>query len=202
MTRRDGVVGVFDGKSPTLFLLGGLLMVAFVTNTYLTTFTGSGYPVLHDVVGPAGFAIGTLGLFGLYPALAERMPRLARIAAAVAILPAIGWTIIVLGGVATTTGLLPADTSPPVVIPIGTIATTLLAFLLFGITTLRADTHSRLVGILLLVPAAMFVLLMVRLAPPFVIDSGHLVGILGTGIALRASGTPAERGDPSLDATP
>lgn len=202
MTRHDGVTGVLHGKSPGLFLLAGILMVAFATNTYLTTFSGSGYPVIQSVVGPAGFGLGTLALLGLYPTLVERTPRLARIAAAVAILPAIGWTIIVLGGVATTTGVLPADSSPPVVIPMGTIATTLLAFLLFGITTLRADTHSRLVGILLLVPAAMFVLLMARLAPPFVIDSGHLVGILGTGIALRASGTPAERGDPSIDATP
>lgn len=202
MTRRDGVTGVLDGKSATLFLLGGLLMVAFATNTTLTTFTGSGYPVIQSVAGPAGFALGTLALFGLYPTLAERTPRLARVAAAVAVFPAIGWTVIVLGGVATTAGVLPAEASPPVVIPIGTIATTLLAFLLFGITTLRADAHSRLVGILLLVPAAMFVLLMARLAPPFVIDSGHLVGILGTGIALRASDTPAERGDPTFDATP
>lgn len=202
MTDGEGVLEALGGRRTALFAVAAVLLAAFAANTALRTFAGTSYQLVQGLVGPAGFLVGVVGLFGLTPALGDEASRLARGVAAVAVLPLVGWSLVVLGTLAEAAGLIGGLTGPLVVIPIGTIATTTLAYGLFGAAVLYARAPSRLVGLFLLIPAAMFLLLITRTAPPFVIDTGHLVGHLGAALALRAQGIPTDRGEPAADATP
>lgn len=202
MSDADGVIGALASRRTALFLVAAVLLAVFAANTTLRTFAGTSYRLIQGLVGPAGFFVGVVGLFGLYPALAEENPRLARAAAVVAVLPFVGWFLVVLGTIGEAAGVFGGMTGPFLAIPIGTIATTTLAFGLFGVAVLRAGVPSRAVGVFLLVPAVMFVLLMTRTAPPFVIDIGHLVGHLGVALTLWTRDVPADRGEPAADATP
>jgi hypothetical protein len=186
----------------TVFLVAGGLATVFLINTLLTTFTGTSYPVVGGLVGPIGFLISVVGLFGLYPALADRTPRLARVAAVVAVIPLLGWTTIIVGGLGEAVGVWGQPPEWAAILPLITIVTMLLAFGLFGVTNLRAGVHSRIVGGLLLVESAMYLLLLSGAVPAFVIDIGHVVALLGVGIALRTEGVPTESTDPAADATP
>lgn len=202
MVGDDGVPGLLDGRSSTLFLAAGALMVAFAANTGLETFTGTSYPIVQNTVGPAGFLLGVLGLLGLYPVLADRTPTLARVAAAVALVPAAGWSIIVVGSVGETAGLLPGLAGPLAVIPILAIGGTVLTYTLFGVTTLRAGVYPSVLGVLMLVPAAMFAMLLSGVGTAFIVDVGHVVGHLGVGIVLWTAGVPTDTAGPATGATP
>lgn len=199
-----------DGKSPTLYLAAGALLAVFATSTGARVFADANVEVVHSVLGPAGFFVGLVGLFGLYPALASDSPRLARVAAAVAALPLVGWFVIAAAGVGSAAGVLPgASAILPGSVLMLVFPATMLAYLLFAATSLRVGVPSRSVGVLLLAPAATFLLLIVGVAalPPvewfeFVIDGGHAVGHLAIGAALRIDGTPGDHADPAADATP
>lgn len=191
-----------EGKSSALFLAAGGLLVVFAANTGLETFAGTFYPPVQDVVGPAGFFVGVVGLFGLYPALADRTPTMARVAAAVAAVAALCWFVIVVGGLGDLVGVTSGvDAIVPAVFFIGVFAFTILAYVAFGLTSLRASVHSRTVSVLLFGPAVTFLLLIVGAAPNFVVDAGHVLVYLGIGIALRAEGVSAERAPPAPDST-
>lgn len=199
-----------DGTSPTLFLVAGGLLAVFAANTGARVFAGMGYPPVHSILGPAGFFVGLVGLFGLYPTLADGSPWLARVVAVVAAIPLVGWFVITVFGIGSSAGVLP-DVS--VVLPgalvIVVFLTTMLAYVLFGVTSLRAGVYSRTVGLVLLVPAIPFLTLIVAvqaLGPvewaEFVIDSGHALAHLAVGFALRTQGIPTECEEPAADATP
>lgn len=200
MTDRHGALGWLEKRAPTLFLVAGGLAVVFGLNTALRTFVGTSYPVVQDVVGPIGFFVGVVGLFGLYPALADRTPTLARIAAAVAVVPAVGYFAIVVMGIGSTAGVLSYPTGPLAAIPIVVIVTMVLAFGLFGVTSLRAGTRSRVVGALLLVESAMFLLLILNVVPFVLTDIGHVIAYLGVGVTLRTEGVPTGSTEPTADA--
>ena len=202
MTGSGGPAGSLEGKSPTLFVVAGALLVAFAANTALETFSGTSYPPIQGLVGPVGFLLGVVGLFGLYPALADETPALARLAALVAAIPAVGWILIIVRsilrhvlGVADLPEALAA-------VPLVVIASMIPTFALFGVACLRAGVHSRAVGVLLLVPAAMFLLLVTNAAPHVLIDAGHVVGYLGTGVLLWSEGVPDDRAESVADPIP
>lgn len=197
-----GTLGALDGRSPMLLLIGGGLLVVFAANTWLGAFAGTSYPALHDVVGPAGFLVGVLGVLGLSPTLVDRLGNVGRAAAVLAAIPAVGWTVIVAGSVGNALGVLADGGSVIGIVAIVTIVTTTLSYALFGALALRAGVHSRLVGVSLLIPAVMFVLLLTRVAPPFVVDAGHVVGHLGAGAALWSTGVRTDSAEPTADATP
>lgn len=202
MAERKGLFGSLDGQSATLFLVGGGLMTVFAVNTTLRTFVGTSFPPVQGLIGPAGFWLGVIGLLGLYPELADRTPNLALVGALVAVIPAVGWPLIILRGIAIEvlgiTGLPEVLAALPMVV----IASMLLVFGLFGIASLRAGGHSRAVGILLCVPATGFLLLITNAAPHVVIDAGHAVGYLGAGVILRNADSSADRTGRVADATP
>jgi hypothetical protein len=200
MTDRRGALGWLEKRAPTLFLVAGGLAVVFAANTALRTFVGTSYPVVQDVVGPIGFFVGVVGLFGLYPALADRTPTLARIAAAVAVVPAVGYFAIVVMGIGSTAGVLSYPTGPLAAIPIVVIVTMVLAFGLFGVTSLRAGVRSRVVGALLLVESAMFLLLILNVVPFVLTDIGHVIAYLGVGVTLWTEGVPTGSAEPMTDA--
>ena len=203
MVTRNGLLDALEGKAATLFLVAGGLAVVFAVNTALKTFAGTSYPVVQGLVGPTGFFVGVLGLFSLYPALADRTGTLARIAAAVAIVPAVGWVAIIGTVIGEAAGVISQPSGPLAVIPIVVIITMSLAFGLFAVTTLRAGVYSWIIGALLLVEAAMFLVLILDLAPLLVlIDVGHVLAYLGIGATLWSDGIPTERVDRATDATP
>lgn len=200
MTSLRRTLRALEENAAAPFLIAGGLATVFAVNTGLKTFVGTSYPVVQDVVGPLGFLLGVVGLFGLYPTLADRTPTLARIAAVVAVVPAVGYFAILVMGVGTTVGVLSYPTGPLAVIPVVVIVTMVVAFGLFGITSLRAGVRSRVVGVLLLVEAAMFLLLILNVVPFVLIDVGHVLSFLGVGVTLRTEGGPSERTDPTADA--
>ncbi|WP_440988383.1 hypothetical protein [Haloarchaeobius baliensis] len=201
MTESEGAFTWLEGRSSTLFLVGGGLLVVFAANTVLRTFVGKSFPPVQGLIGPAGFCFGVVGLLGLYSALSDRTPPEASVGAVVAVISAIGWPMVTVHGIATE--VIGMDL-PEVLgaLPLVVIGSTFLAFATFGVATLRADVHARSVGVLLLIPAAGFLLLLTNAAPHFVIDTGHAVGYLGVGVTLRSTGIPTESSDPVADATP
>jgi hypothetical protein len=211
VTERTSPIGPIDGKSAILFLVAGGLLVVFATNTAARAFADAGVPAIHSVFGPAGFFVGTLGLFGLYPSLADRRSGLARVAGVVTAIPLVGWFAIAAVGVGSTAGVLPdASVVLPGIAFVVVFLTTILAYLLFGATSLRAGVHSRTVSVLLLAPAGVFLVLIVGVQSPaipatatteFVVDSGHALVHLAIGVALRTEGTPADRVDSAADTT-
>lgn len=206
----DRALRPLEERRATLFLLAGALLVVFASNTGARVFADAGIPAVHSVVGPAGFLVGLLGLFGTYPVLVDRSPWATRAAAAVAALPLAGWSVIVVTGVGSTAGVLPGAS---VVLPgpafILVILATGLGYLLFGGASLRGGAHSRTVGLALVAPAIPFLVLIVGVAVlgpvewmEFVIDSGHAAAHLGVGVALRSGGVTTDSPDPSVETTP
>lgn len=185
---RHGTEGMFGGSAPHVaslekwtpraFLLAGVLFVGHAAVRGVEAFTTAPPPA--DVFGPAGYVVALVGLAGLYPALADRTAKLARLAAAVAGLPFAGWLVIEAWSVGEVAGIVPPQ---PDVFPgaffVAVILTTLLAYVLFGVASLRAEVHSRTVAVLLLAPAAVLVLL---IAGATVLDAGAAVGGVVVGI--------------------
>lgn len=192
-----------EKRNATLFFVAGGLLVVFAVNTGLRTFVGQSSPLVQGLVAPAGFFVGVLGLLGLYPAIADRIPTSAHAAGVLAGVTAAYWIVIVAGSLGEIAGALPASEELfPMAFFVGVYVAMLLTYALFGAVTLHAGVHSRTVGLLVLGPAAMFLLLMAGAAPNFVIDTGHALFHLGIGIALRAEGVPTESAEPAADATP
>lgn len=199
MADRNATLNAFERKAPTLFLVAGMVMIVFAANTYLKTFAGTSYPVIQGVIAPSGFLVSVLGLFGLYPALADRTP-LARGAAGIALITTVGWVAIILTGIGEMMGVFSQPTGPLAIIPLVVIVTMILGFGLFGATILYTGAHSWIIGVLLLLESAMFLVLILDLAPYLLlIDIGHIVAYLGIGITLRTTDIPSGSTDPTAD---
>lgn len=92
MGSNDSVLSSLDGKSPTLFLVGGASLVGYATLLGAGLFLDTSYSFVREVIlGPAGYVLGFLALLGLYPVLVDRNPKLARVGAVFAALGAVGW---------------------------------------------------------------------------------------------------------------
>ena len=202
MATSDGVLETLERRSATVFLVAGGLLAVFAVNTGLRTFVGQSSPLVQSLVAPVGFLVGVLGLLGLYPAVANRTPTSARAAGVLAGVTAAYWIVIVAGSLGDIVGVLPASEELfPLVFFFGVYVAMLLTYAVFGIVALRAGVPSRTVGLLVLGPAAMFLLLMTGVAPNFLIDAGHALFHFGIGIALRAESVPTERAGPAPDST-
>lgn len=209
MVARDSPFAPLAGRSSTLFLLAGVAFVVFAASTGARAFTDAAYPTVHDVLGPAGFFLGAVGLFGLYPTLRDRTPTVARAAAVVTAIPAVGWFAIAAIGIGEAVSVLPdASVVLPGVAFIVVFLATILAYLLFGAATLRSGAHARAVGVLVLLPAVLILLLIAGMGVlrevvwgEFAIDAGHALAHLAIGIALRTAGGPTERAGAAPDST-
>ena len=202
MATSDGLLETLEQRSATVFLVAGGLLVVFAVNTGLRTFVGQSSPLVQSLIAPVGFFVGVLGLLGLYPAIADRTPALGRAAGVLAGVTAAYWIVIVAGSLGDIVGVLPASEELfPLAFFFGVYVAMLLTYAVFGAIALRAGVPSRTVGLLVLGPAAMFLLLMMGVAPNFLIDAGHAVFHLGIGIALRAESVPTERAGPASDPT-
>lgn len=191
--------------SPTLFLAGGGLVVGHAAVRGVEAFTTNAPP--PDVFGPAGYLLAVVGLLGLYPALEEQVPRLARAAAAVAAVPLVGWVAILAVTAGEVVGAVPAGMGafPGAAFAVH-LGTLLLAYVLFGVAALRAGVHPRAVGGLLLAAPALWLAMVVGAAVvpdsvvgPFLVGGAQVLVHLGIGATLRAARRVEETtaGDPT-----
>lgn len=180
MARNTSVFDPLAGKSASLFLVGGGLVVVFASLLGYQAFV-DGSAGFHDGIaslfGPGGFALGFVGLLGLYPTLADKAPRLAGAGAVFATLGAVGGAVNAVGHVGTLAGMdAPAWVGPfALLILLGMVP----GYLSFAAAVLRTDGQSRTLGLLLCMPAVLFVVMIV---------GGIVTGGTATGAAVLASG--------------
>lgn len=137
--------------SPTLFLVGGGLVVGHAAVRGIEAFTATAPP--PDVFGPPGYLLALLGVLGLYPALVERTPRVARLAAVVALVPLVGWVGLSAVSFAAAAGVSVVQAPEGLGgLFVAHIVGVVLTYVLFGLASLRAGVHSRSIGLLLLMP--------------------------------------------------
>lgn len=205
---------LLERRSPTLFLSAGVLLLGYATLNGLVAFTDMAYVTVEDVVGPAGFVLGFLGLFGLYPGLVDRSPKLAKIGAICVGLGAAGFSVITVQGIAVLAGL--ESTSVPGILLLLVAVGMIPGYLSFGVVTLRGSAGGRTLGLFLFVPAVVFAAM---LSQPFVyaafgvfsettmawsnfgISSSQALAHLAIGYKLRGRMSQTVREVPSADAT-
>lgn len=152
-----------ERRTPALFLSAGVLLLGYAALNGVIAFTDMAPVSVTDVVGPAGFGLGFVGLLGLYSGLADRTPALARIGAVCASLGAAGFAVITLQGLAVIAGV--ESTSVPGILLLAVTIGMIPGYLSFGVATLRGSVEGRPVGLLLVVPAVVFAAM---LSQPFV----------------------------------
>lgn len=200
MTGSDGLLETLERRRGTVFLVAGGLLVVFAVNTGARTFLGQSYPLVQSFVAPAGFLVGVVGLLGLYPALADRTPMLARAAGLLAGITAVYWLLIIAGSVADVAGILAdSEDALPVAFFVGVYVAMFLTYSVVGAVSLYGGVRSPVVGLLVLGPAAMFLLLMTRAAPNFIIDAGHALFHLGIGAALVTGDATSDQAERAPD---
>lgn len=201
--------------SPTVFLVAGALLLGYAILQGIHTFTGVTVPsAFATVYGGITLLAPVFGLFGLYPRLRGHMPRLALAGVVATILSGLLTLVLLLQLVVTTVQMdglpeIPADA------PAWTAAALLLgflllavSFLLFGLASLRTPVVSRIVALLLLVPAVAWFGLIVASA---ILPSGRYlavvaytpigVAVLAVGYLLRTEAGPTDRAErrPDID---
>lgn len=206
MAWRESALGALEQRSHMLYLAAGMILILFPTNTALKTFTGTSYPVVGEIIAPAGFLIGVLGLLGLYPSIAEQTPRLARAAAVLAALLAADWGLIILKNAAIMADLIPEIGALTAVTGLFAVSTMILSYALFGVAGVRTGVYQPWVHRLMLLEAAVmihvFIILFAPISIPlYLIEIGHVITHLGIGITLYSAGLPSDGMEPTPDAT-
>ncbi len=163
--------------SATAFLVGGFLMVvdaAFVTANIVT---GTEHFLLlgQAFVGGAWTA-ALIGLLGLYSGLADRSQWLSRAGAVFAVIGVVTFAVMAVTVVLYYVGIPDGeyDAIGMFFIP-GVLVGSVLGFVTFSVASLRAGVHSRLLSLLLLVPAILVVTNILR----FVVGNESVVITLG-----------------------
>jgi len=191
-----------EAKAPILFLTGGALYTVFVGNIVLSTFAGTSV-ALADTAAWVAWVLILLGTLGLYPALVERRPYLARAAAGLSVVPLVCSTIVAVGTLVEAAGILSEAPGPLGLAPFVAIFTFYPVMALLGIAVLLTDVHPRAVGVLMLVLASGFPLFWTVLSslPAHVSNGVDLVLYLGIGLALLTGGVQADGAEPAADPT-
>jgi len=188
--------------SPRLFLVAGAVLVIYAALHRLEAFMDVAYPMVRDgIIRPIGYVLGFVALLGLYPKAVDRSPKLARAGAVFAVLGAVGWFVTGFESLAEHAG---AD--PParlgafgLLILLGFV----LGYLSVSVASRRADSLSRITGIMLLTPILVVVVNLVIAATGytspegrFVVSSGFAVAHLAIGLSLRTEEVPTGRTEP------
>ncbi|MDL0123782.1 MULTISPECIES: hypothetical protein [Halobacteriales] len=190
--------------SPTLFLLGGVVLVAFAASLAAIGLMDMSSP--RNILAGAGFTLAFLGLFGLCAGLTDRSPRLARAGSIFAVLGGVGFTLTFVLGIAEF-----VEITPPAWVEAAqllNIASIVLGFLLVGIASLRTDVYPQSLGVLLFVPAVLFAANITRVAflgpwtpswAPFLLGSLQAMAMLAIGYILHDESTPTEPAERPID---
>lgn len=190
--------------SPRLFLAAGLLVAGHGAVKAVEAFADVAPP--PDVFGPAGYLLAVVGMVGLYPALSDRSPGLARAAVAVAVVPAVGWVVILAFTAGELLGVAAGSTPPGPVLAVH-MAGLLATYLLFAVASLRSDVHPNAVGGLLLVPPLLIVGMFVGAAVvgasavgASLVGTGQALVHLSVGARLPTGPEPADHASPTGEA--
>lgn len=191
---------------PTLFLVGGGLVVGHAAIRALEAFTTVTPP--PDVFAPLGYLVALVGLVTLYPSLVDRSPYVTRIATVLAAIPLVGWS-----GFAVTGLLELVEVAPALVAPLPAewfvvhMAALILTYGLFALACLRSGTLGRAVGLLLFAPPLLFIVMLAAAAVlgysavgAFVVGGAQAIVHVGVGAALWVR-RPAVESAPAVDAT-
>lgn len=192
-----------EAKAPILFLLGGVLYGISSVGMLLVTYTGTSF-VGDTTLAAAGKVLVPLGLFGLVPALLERRPYLTRAAAAVAVIPLAGWSLVLVGEVILKpTGIVSEAPAMLALTPWVGFLGLYLAFALFGIAALLADVHPRALGVLLVFYPAMFPVWLTVLSgvPDFGYGLFAMAVYTGLGLTLRTADRTTDAADVPAEPT-
>lgn len=208
MADGEGILAPLDGRSSALFLVAGGLLVPFAALLGYEALTNAAAP--EDVFGPPAFLFAMVGLLGLYPGLVGRTPRLASAGAATAAISAAGWLVVTVLSIGETAGALPPLEEFGVlglVVVLAAGIPMVLAYLSFGVGSLRTDAHSRSLGMLLLAPPAIFGVMIVggvlaggTAVGAAVLSSGQAISHLAIGYALRTEDVPTDGAESRADA--
>lgn len=167
--------------APTLLLLGGGGVITHAAINAVEAFTALTAP--PDVFVTTGHLVALVGLIGLYPALVERTPRLARFGLAVGAVAIASWVVMTVGQFLAVAGVW---ASLAAVLPgaffVVVLAATILTYAAFGTATLRGGGYPRTDGLLVLAPAVLIAALAIDAT---VNGSTAVDGVLfGGGLAL------------------
>jgi hypothetical protein len=215
MADHNQILETFERWGPMAFVIGGIGLLG-------TTLVGS-LVVAGVVASSPRLAMGPLlfglwfvfvGLLGFYPNVAEPSPRLSRSGLLTSGIAWIVWTVTLLAAIVVdlTSGRTIADPGSwgPPLLTVGFLLA-LLSFLVLGIASVRSETPSRTVGLLLLVPAVAFlgqaVLLISKIVSGEVLSVlqlaiGGIIGIvlIAVGRRLRTAAEPSSRTESETDA--
>jgi hypothetical protein len=196
-----------EARSPTLFLVGGGLVVVYAGLHGIEAATDM---VMKPNPFEFGYVIGFLGLLGLYPTMVDERPWLARAGAVAAVLGIVALTAFTVIHLADLAGLFSSDPAAMpswfnVFIPLALIGF-VVGYLAFGVASLRSGVHSRTVGLLLLVPGLIVVWMIIQTTAgyfdeltAFVVSAGEAMAHLAIGTTLRAKSSAADRDESSTD---
>ncbi len=149
---------VLERWSAAAFVAAGVLYLATSALFGSETITDLSHPAwVTGVLGLAALFASFIGLAGLYPQLAARVPRLARAGLLTVAVAGLGSVAFPLCLLAKTSGTVLQPL--PIIMFLITIAGTMGGFLLFGIASLRTRVPSRTVGLLIVATATTFVVL-------------------------------------------
>lgn len=201
--------GSLERRSSGAFLAGGVLLAAYAAFNGIDASTAAAYPNVENVLGPAGFALGFVGLLGLYPRLVDRRPRLARAGAVCVALGTVGFSVIAVANLGQLVGVLSGDQPSWAVVFVALAGAGMIpGYLCFAAATWRTGVGSRRLGLLLLAPLAVFAAMVASSTLGFfsqwlavAISGGQAVAHLAIGYALRVARGPVGREVPSDDAT-
>lgn len=196
MAVRNGMLESLEQRRPTLFFLGAAMFVvsAALNGIQIVAGTESLNLTVAEAFIAGGWLAGLLGLLGLYPELADRSRWLSRAGAVFAVIGVTAFAVLaVVSLYAFVAGYGLGNSPIPVVyfIP-GVFVGSLLAFVSFSGAALRSDDLPQTLGLLLLVPSAIFVTNLFIL--PAIFGSGPtppevgLVVVAGLALAMFAIG--------------
>lgn len=186
--------GSLQTWSPVLFLAAGGVLLVYAGTYGLEVLGGARYPGLQEVLLASGYAIGFVGLLGLYPGNRARVPVGARVATGAGAVALVGWLALLAAGVGEVAMGSPTESDVlPGAFFVAHPVTMVLAYGLFAVAILRRGFHSRTAGRLLLVPPTLVVALLVGgIVYPgefplgaFVISTGQGMAHMAVGYALR-----------------
>lgn len=197
---------LFEQWSATAFLIGGLLMVIDGALVVANIATGAEHWMLlgQAFVG-AAWTAALIGLLGLYPGLADRRKWLSRVGAVLAVIGVVTFAVMAIASLAFYAGIPDGEFTAlvPFFLP-GVLLGSVLAFLLFGIATLRTGASSRTVGILLLILPLIVLtnfFLGVSGIESAAITLGIVIGdalvMLALGYVLRTETAPVDHAEPA-----
>lgn len=192
-----------EQQSARLLLVAGGLMVIHTGIHVLLAYTNVHYPFHHEMpFGVAGHMLGFVALLGLYPQLAIRSPKLARVSAGLAVLGTVGWSVI---GILTLSEFLGVGLPSWLQLfgPV-TILSVILGYLAFGVGGLRTDVVSQRTAIFVLMPVLVMVYnLSVALTTggtregQIIVAGGFALAHLAIGVSLRLENFPTGSAEPA-----